>query len=213
MRRLFFLALFWRAARTVDVYYYWVGSVSDPATACVFEHPGVDGSPIAADIFHMELWDMETASQGFVNMTGLKNFAKPAGCEADDATGACARLYFLARMTARRARCAFPDAPSASQPAGSAKFSSPVMFTKRCEAVAMSQSSMWKMSAAMGLPSTPGCSKTHTVAGSGPEPAQYTSTVRAARQTKANAKNKRLILARPLEQATTKGQNLRVRSN
>ena len=38
MRRLFFLALFWRAARTVDVYYYWVGSVSDPATACVFEH-------------------------------------------------------------------------------------------------------------------------------------------------------------------------------
>ena len=45
MRRLFFLALFWRAARTVDVYYYWVGSVSDPATACVFEHPGVDGSP------------------------------------------------------------------------------------------------------------------------------------------------------------------------
>ena len=41
MRRLFFLALFWRAARTVDVYYYWVGSVSDPATACVFEHPGV----------------------------------------------------------------------------------------------------------------------------------------------------------------------------
>ena len=46
MRRLFFLALFWRAARTVDVYYYWVGSVSDPATACVFEHPGVDGTPV-----------------------------------------------------------------------------------------------------------------------------------------------------------------------
>ena len=112
MRRLFFSALFWRAARTVDVYYYWVGSVSDPATACVFEHPGVDGSPIAADIFHMELWDMATASQRFVNMTGLENFAEPAGCEADDATGACARLSLFARMTARRARCAFPDAPS-----------------------------------------------------------------------------------------------------
>ena len=87
MRRLFFaLALVWRAARTVDV--YWAGSGPDPATVCVFEHPGVDGSPIAADIFHMELWDMATASQRFVNMTGLENFAEPAGCEADDATGA-----------------------------------------------------------------------------------------------------------------------------